>query len=269
VTWLTDAAAILSGGSHPPCAADHERHETTTIHVDGSHGLHDWPQLPPLDFRLDVFRADLYSVPAYCPADSEVSRGLLAHACWEAYGSVLALAILSSGSGICVDFGANVGWYSLLALSRGAPVLAVEADPVIAQVLHRNLRRYEPDEVRWSVARGWIDSDTPQLPAGPHVRLIKADVEGLEPEVMRVCEPLLISGSVDFVIAEASPCFGSTGWVARVAALGFDVFVIPDKGSDPLAFAADPIGETTRHPYEAAAFDRHQADLLLVRTGVR
>jgi len=268
VTWLAEAAEWLAGGQpHPPCAAGHTHHATVSLTVSGSHAVPDWPVLPPVWFRLDVFAADAYEgVDGYCPADSEVSRGLLAHGVWEGFESALALAILDADKNrdsVVLDFGANVGWYSMLAASRGFDVLAVEADLTIAAVCEHNLARWADDGLH--VCRGWIGSDTHPLTPGPRVRLAKVDLEGAEAEAVRVLEPLLATGLVDYLLVEVTPVFGDGAYEAvnLLERHGYQGFVIPDKGADPCVFAADPLAATLAQPL--GVMDFGQANVLWCR----
>lgn len=268
MTWLADAASRLAGGPpHPPCAAGHPCHATVTLTIGGPHAVPDWPQLPPVWFRLDVFAADAYQgVSGYCPADSEVSRGLLAAGCWEAFESCLALWLLDTDAdpgSVVLDFGANVGWYSMLAASRGYDVLAVEADETIAAVCEANLARY--DDPGLAVCRGWIGPDTVPLEPGPRVRFAKVDLEGAEGEALRVLEPLLAEGLVDYLLVEVTPAFGDGAYEAvnLLQRHGYVGYTIPDKGCDPVAFARDPLAATLAQPL--GVLDFGQANVLWCR----
>lgn len=248
--WLTHCAALLSGGpSHPPCAAGHPYHATTGVHVTGAHPMHDWPQLSGVDFTMAVFDAFAYRDTAgFCPADSDVARTLLTVGVWEGWESALALDVLRSGPGIVVDFGANQGWYSLLAVTTGHDVLAVEAEPDTARVLAANLAG------KATIARGWVDADTPILPAGPRIRLAKADVEGAEVHCVTTLAESLEAGLVDYLLVEMTPAFGLCAVESTRAMLegyGYDGFEVWDKldVGDMAAFTADPLACTLTRPW--------------------
>jgi FkbM family methyltransferase len=59
---------------------------------------------------------------------------------WEAHETALFRAHLASGARV-LDLGANIGWFSCLAVLAGAEVHAFEPVPAIAQVCARNLER--------------------------------------------------------------------------------------------------------------------------------
>lgn len=137
--------------------------------------------------------------------------------------------------GLFVDCGANVGYFSLLAASRGASVLAFEPNPRCAQLIEANARLngFESIEIRRlglsseagrSVLHvedlgnigggslkstghevGAIDLDTldNQL-AGATPNLIKIDVEGAEVMVLRGAEKTLSAANAPSVLCEIS-----------------------------------------------------------------
>ena len=59
---------------------------------------------------------------------------------WEAHESALFRAHLRPGARV-LDLGANIGWFSCLAVLAGAQVHAFEPVPWIAEVCARNLER--------------------------------------------------------------------------------------------------------------------------------
>lgn len=83
---------------------------------------------PFLGFDFDVLEGDRIIGPA-------IERGV-----WEEHETRLFRAHLASGTTV-VDLGANVGWYSTLAVLAGCEVHAFEPVPAIADVCQRNLDR--------------------------------------------------------------------------------------------------------------------------------
>jgi FkbM family methyltransferase len=73
-------------------------------------------------------------------ADKHISEHLAASGRWEPYETSLFLSAIRPGS-LVVDCGANIGWYTLLAASRGTDVLAVEPSPANAALLRASLDR--------------------------------------------------------------------------------------------------------------------------------
>ena len=85
-------------------------------------------QVPSLGLELEVLAADQVVGPA-------VARGT-----WEEHETRLFRAHLRPGERV-VDLGANIGWFSVLAVLAGAEVHAFEPVPAIADVAERNLER--------------------------------------------------------------------------------------------------------------------------------
>ena len=119
---------------------------------------------------------------------------------------------------VVIDIGANVGEFSLYALSKGAKAIAFEPDPTVFQCLQRNLERLpdatalqlalwnEPATLNFFSAVDRADSSliTPQANIGtvcevdavpldsiveidalPNIDFIKIDGEGAEPEILQ------------------------------------------------------------------------------------
>jgi FkbM family methyltransferase len=83
---------------------------------------------PALGFEFEILEDDAVIGPA-------IERGG-----WEAHESALFLAHLRPGARV-LDLGANIGWFSCLAVLAGAEVHAFEPVPRIADVCARNLER--------------------------------------------------------------------------------------------------------------------------------
>ena len=83
---------------------------------------------PFLGFEFDVLEGDRIIGPA-------IERGV-----WEEHETRLFQAHLREGARV-VDLGANIGWYSTLAVLAGCEVHAFEPVPAIAEVCQRNLER--------------------------------------------------------------------------------------------------------------------------------
>lgn len=260
MTWLAGAARTLerSTGVHPPCSVGHATHPTVAVDIELGTvaAIPDWPGTAPRSWRMDVFDGT-QSVPGYCPGDSDVSRTIRLHRSWEGFETALVARLLTE-PGPVLDFGANVGWFTILAAAGGCDVLTVEADPVIADVLAANAPAA-------TIAHALVGADTAPLTLGPQVRLVKADVEGAEPEVVRVLGDLLAAQRIDHLLLEVSPCFGG-GWLsmlAELAGFGYEGHTVPAKGFDPAAFAADPVGCTLTAPLVVV----DQANVLFSRPG--
>src|SRR5437870_434573 len=74
------------------------------------------------------------------PTDVSISAVISATGLWEPRVSALVAKLVKPGS-IAVDAGANIGWFSLLAASKGAgSVRAFEPEPTAASLLARSAR---------------------------------------------------------------------------------------------------------------------------------
>ena len=74
--------------------------------------------------------------------DDEVVGPAIENGVWEEHETTLFRAHLRPGDRV-VDLGANVGWYSVLAILAGCEVHAFEPVPGIADLAERNMRRAE------------------------------------------------------------------------------------------------------------------------------
>lgn len=84
--------------------------------------------VPALGIELEILAVDTEIGPA-------IARGS-----WEEHETRLFRAHLTAGARV-LDLGANVGWFSVLAILAGAEVDAFEPVPEIASVLERNVAR--------------------------------------------------------------------------------------------------------------------------------
>ena len=96
--------------------------ESRTLRVPGL--------VPGKEIEFDVLSDDAVIGPA-------IENGL-----WEEHETELFRAHLRPGDKV-VDLGANVGWYSVLAVLAGCEVHAFEPVPGIAEIAERNIRRAE------------------------------------------------------------------------------------------------------------------------------
>jgi len=256
MSWSEHVDSLVTG-THTNCQIGCATHRHTAVPIDLSFSnryVPDYPQLPDIKFRIDCFVEPVASSAAgYCPGRGEVSRSIRSQGIWEGYDTGLAISILEDKSpGIFMDFGSNVGWYSIIARGLDRNVLAFEADPHFIQSMEVSMSNngFNTD---WMIVHGWIDEDTPSLPiqAGldpaPHVRLVKSDTEGAECHVIHMLQNFFEHGMIDYMMLELSPMFG--GWEETQDALSlrkdkYELFKVPDKGYDPVGFAANPLGST-------------------------
>ena len=250
------------------CYFGHTTHHDRRVVVvlDGpAEQLHDTPSIPPrlaLRFPMLVYDWARYQTPepGYCPGRDEVSKGIMVHGRWETAETLTVLDILT-GSGVVYDFGAHIGWYTLIAGLTGHPVVAFEPDPENLRILNLNLAM---NRLAADVHPLWVDETVPPFPPAGPVRLIKIDIEGHSGEAVRVCVPILDRQLIDYLLVEVSPVFvdDSAETVATIVDRGYRPFLIPDPV--PLEeMAADPLGVVRECPL--VSLDFPQRDVLFIR----
>jgi FkbM family methyltransferase len=182
------------------------------------------PELPPSAVELDTLIGTLW----FDGEDEKLTPWIRRHATWEADVVRLLEATLRPG-GTFVDVGANVGFHSVVAARLVGPsgrVVALEPEPQSAAILRANLWRHSvpnalvhavaasdrPGRVRLAPdpegrsgsalsASGGIEADAARLDDlldGATVDVLKVDVEGAEPLVLRGAEDT-IRRSLDLV----------------------------------------------------------------------
>jgi len=239
------------------------------IHIDLHHEVPDYPQVSRnLDLRYYHVERTLNENPGYCPGQHTIPESLATNAIWEGFETALMMQILEEPGGYFVDFGANIGWYTVIAGKLKHPVIAIEADEVIGSALAKNVEVNNiADYVQ--ICDGWVGPDTEELDThgmGAPIRLLKSDVEGAEGEVMRVCYNLFNEGMVEYAILELTPVFTTWDYVKlmldRTMDCGYELRIMPDKGFDVIKFANDPMRATLEHD---GKIDKDQVMGLLIR----
>lgn len=234
MTWIAEAAQALEQGPRisPSCQSHPDGHYYASIPVN-------YPVVGPT--RLWGFDAAAYSdTPDYCMGDDDVSRTLTRYAQWEPVETRRFAEILQWTPGVVLDFGAQVGWYSILAAKLGHDVLAVEAVTEHCQLIRRNAAANGLSK-RITIAQTWLDEGTPYLPDGQDIAMVKIDVEGNDRHAWRAIRGLAFDGLVANIMCEISPCFNDSyvGLVMDIMNSGFDAQVM-----NPLQpFDADQIEE--------------------------
>lgn len=240
--------------------AHHEHHETRTVHVTlrGQPAVPDYPPIPDglaLEFDLDIWDADRYdNTHGYCPGDDAVSRSIKEQGIWEGFETLLALDILDRHSGLFIDIGCQVGWYSVLAVLTGHEVSAFDGDRECCDLTARNALRARPQtaqpllvEINHVVFDGGASAG-PRYRGGRPAALLKADIEGQELEALLAFGTAFERGHIAFALVELTPAWGvaeAVEVVRQMGRWGYAPHEIPDKGYARVAeFAADPLSET-------------------------
>ena len=237
-----------------------------------------------------------------CDPQDFIDQRILAFGVWEPQLTRVISQRLQDGD-VFVDIGANIGYYAVLAgLKVGATgkVIAIEASPTIFKRLTENVAEnaieaemrlvhlavsdrpatldfYRPTDTntgRSSIFAGAGMALEARVEARPlhqiltadelqRVRLVKIDIEGSEPPVVRaMLDNLhLYSGRMEIVV-EASACTEWAPLFDRFLAAGFEAWAIPNNyGIDDYMRHRDDHAD----PVRIHALPGEQTDILFTR----
>ncbi len=196
------------------CQAGHDRHERIVVDtVLGPMTVYDYERYMGFD--------------GYCSGQDDVSRTLALYGRWEPEETAVVRQVLSAGdrSGVFVDVGSHIGWFSRLAEGYGYRAIGFEADAENIELFDMN--------ASWStVHHVWFGPESEQVGDLGPVELLKIDVEGAEEHVIWAMLDHL--AHVRNILMEVSPVFndGYPALVSSLTALGFDVFTMDGKHFD-------------------------------------
>lgn len=245
MSWIVDAQRILQTETGQGCDAGHERHNRKVVPVHAE-GFKD---------NMTIFKAVKYrNTHGYCPGDDDVSRTLTLYGIWEPIETSFFIEALQSSNGLVIDFGTQLGWYSMLSTAYGHDVLAVEG---VAE--HEEMTRINCAGRTGSLyqTQHWLNERTPTLSAEncPHVCIVKIDVEGAEQHALRCISELLEADLIDNVLMEVSPVFNDSypPLVERLLRLNFE------------ATALNPVQPVTLDNFETVIADTPQVDMMFTK----
>lgn len=277
------------------CQRGHDSHASvlTNVKLGGPHGYGDYPEVPARlarSFQMYAWDTNTHPVDGgpYCPAHDAVSETIVSHNIWEPRETILALDVFDrtptcDAEGeytVFVDFGAQLGWFGLLAASCGVGVLAIEADENNRDMLKASTRLNGWDHL--VTVEPWrVGPDTPvlgeELLHGGRVCLAKIDIEGAERDAIRMLWSAIENGRVDRLMVEVSPVFDSyyPDLVADLVGVGYRAYTLPGKVRPPVSFE-DPaaalapyrIDDLGAGPLKALVAGWHQEDVWFVREGI-
>jgi len=222
------------------CQRGHDHHETRefTIVFSGPTAYRDLPSIPRRfsdTFEMEVWDTEKYPVDGgpWCPAHDAVSETLLSLGVWDPAETILMLEAFRYCDTF-IDIGAQLGWYSILALRSQMNVVAFEADPIVCDVLERNMARHAEFLGHYSVQAERVGphSSIP-FPETDDRLVVKIDIEGAEADAVKMLEPLM--PQIDFMLIEISPCFNDTypDLVIDLIRRGFNAYLVPQKSIPP------------------------------------
>lgn len=228
------------------CQVGHASHavKKAAIKIDIMHPLYRYGGLPEL-FEIMVYdwrehftekdgNATTPKYKEYCTGQDVISWSIDTLGIWEEFESRLVVDILRSKQekhelGVVLDFGSHIGWYSILAGLLGYSVAAIDANNENLANVARSAALNGIEDKIWPTL-AWLDKDAPQLtPDAEKVRLLKADVEGAEAQVVRMADKLFAAGKVQNAILEISPVFNGSypDLVEKIIGHGYRAYQIP------------------------------------------
>jgi len=270
----------MTGWDEISCQRGHEDHDTREVVVTIG-GPTRYTDLPSIPWRFaDTFEFEVWDTKKYpvddgpwCPAHDAVSETIISHGVWEPSETILMLEAFRYCD-VFIDIGAQIGWYSTLAARWSLDVLAIEADPVVAEVCAHNIK-YSGGGPDFQMKVWRVDEDTYLNPSQvPEGRLaVKIDIEGAEADAVAMLGGVI--DRIDFMLIEVSPVFNLTypDLVAGLIERGFDAYLVPTKERPPARLEILPddlerwnLGSDLDHVRETVG-SWHQQNVLFVRHG--
>lgn len=235
----TPAPGDMTAWSEIACQRGCTAHATRGVTVDLAkrHGYADYaavPQRLALQFRMEIWDTDRHLSPgAYCPANDAVSETIVSTGIWDPPATCLVLDIARPGARM-LDFGCQIGWFSLLAAHAGMVVDAYDADTANLAAL-----RHSRGGLPIFTHHARVGVDELAIPAVPY-RFVKIDLEGAEADAVDALAGLLLAGQVEHLLIEISPVFRPgdhyPDLVERLIGYGFEAHVVPEKAVPPRPF---------------------------------
>lgn len=241
------------------CRQGHDTHDALEVGVrlGGATPYRDLAPIPrrlAREFAMMVYDWPRYPDSGYCPGHDAVSETIDTLGVWEPTEATLVLSALSaSADRLVLDLGAHIGWFTLLALSCGQRVVAVDADSENLRLLSASLA-LNGWTGRAALHHARIGHDPLDLlPGDSRASLVKMDLEGAEPDACDLLFPALAEQRVDHLLIEVSPVFhgGYPDLVLGLIDLGYVAYALPPKRTPPWPLDTLP-ADLTRLADEAA-----------------
>lgn len=245
VTWIDYAQSALEMCTAMGCDIGHSKHDWLMIPV----------KAPGYQGHMMGFYAEHYrDTVGYCPGDDDVSRTLDLYGIWEPIETSVFLDALERCPGIVIDFGSQIGWYSMLATHRGHDVLAVEPLWEHAELTRINSQR-NPGKL--TQTQHWMGNHSPTLDAEgcPPISIVKIDIEGAERHALRCIKNLLDADLVANLLVEISPTFNDS----------YPAIVLDLLNRGYKATALNPVQPMTLHNYIHILNEIPQVDVIFSR----
>ncbi len=199
------------------CHAGHDSHDRIKVKTKlGLMYIYDWNKYKDFD--------------GYCIGQDDVSRTIRNTGEWAWQETQMIKKLLKNGdrSGLVLDFGCHVGWYSILAAKLGYSVIAIDGVREHCETLKLNAKLNDVQN-KIAIRCSWIDKNNNLdfLYKGDNVFLLKADIEGSEEHVIKAMEYSLERKLIQFLYLEISPIFNKRypALVQKIADYGYHVLL--------------------------------------------
>lgn len=141
------------------------------------------------------------------PENDLVSHCLRRDGCWEPYQTEVTIELLKKlRARIFIDVGAHLGYYSLIAASYGWEVKSFEMNSMYYSMFLQNINECSfGGNLTTNLSRVGTQTKLDDVISGKLIGLIKIDVEGSEPEVIKSLVVSLEKQLIGAIIIEISP----------------------------------------------------------------
>lgn len=204
------------------CAAGHKVHDKMIINTSAC----------GIDLLLSIYDTDKYmGFAGYCTGQDDISRTIEMTGIWEPIETKIVVSLLQRpmDKGYVLDFGAHIGWFSMIAAKMGYTVTAFEGDNENADQVEYNAA-LNGVSGKITVERQWIDENQKPLTIDTEIELLKIDLEGNDQYAVNMCAPLFNKRLIKNALIEVSPVFNGSypAMVQKIVDHGYDVFCADD-----------------------------------------
>ena len=179
-----------------------------------------------VDFQMSIPTPDLFdSYPG-----GNLQSYVLKNKVWAEDETKIMSTILNLKKGLVLDVGANTGYFSFIALSKGCPVIAFEPNTIHTPYFMETmaLNNFPMDKLThhelfvsstksdimfdgWSAYEGIVNENNTQSTKTIAIKdvcdeclFLKIDVEGYEPDVIKSAKPLLEKEKIPYIMFEVT-----------------------------------------------------------------
>lgn len=212
------------------CSVGHQSHQRFLVERE----LFDLPVLYQIyDWREYFITIDNNETVSehgkYCTGQDIISYCIDRQKVWEIEETAVQIDILrEQTSGIVLDIGSHIGYYSMIAAKLGYTVASFDSSQENLALLHESA---ELNQVVDKIHPFYclLDDQVPILSRdAEEVQLAKVDIEGAEQYAVQMMADLIGGHKIKYLIMEVSPTFNDTypALVETIAGQGYDVFLI-------------------------------------------